>query len=88
MKFSIDTKFSIGDTVYAADHYYEYYTSHTPYIISDIIVNISSRDTRIMYCVERGEHADRFPEDWLFKTYEECDTWCREHNHRQSKCWP
>ena len=80
MKVSVDTKFNIGDVVYAVDHYYDYYASHMTYVITDIIVNISNQDIRIMYCVERGEHSDRFPEAWLFKTYEECEQWCKEHN--------
>lgn len=80
MKFTIGTKFNIGDVVYAADHYYDYYASHMPYVITNIIVNLGDRNIRIMYYVERGEHLDRFPEEWLFKTYEECEQWCREHN--------
>jgi hypothetical protein len=80
MKFTIDTKFNIGDKVYAADHYHDYYASHVPYVISDVIINIDNRDIRIMYCVELGEQTDRFPEEWLFATYEECAKWCEEHN--------
>lgn len=80
MKFTIETQFNIGDTVYAADHYYDYYASHTPYVITDIGVNIKNRSTHIMYYVKQGERTDRFPEGWLFKTYEECAKWCDEHN--------
>ena len=80
MKIMLDTQFNIGDIVFAADHYYDYYASHTPYIITDIIVNINGKDIRIMYCVEQGEHIDRFPEEWLFNTYQECAKWCEEHN--------
>jgi hypothetical protein len=80
MKITLDTKFNIGDTVYAADHYYDYYASHTTYVISDIIINVSNRSIRTMYCVEQGERTDRFPEDWCFATYEECERWCKEHN--------
>lgn len=80
MKFTIDTKFNIGDTVYAADHYNEFYAHHDPYIISDIIININNRDIRTMYCVEQGDRADRFPENWLFASYEECTKWCADNN--------
>lgn len=80
MKITIDTKFSIGDIVYAADYYNEFYASRTPYVIRDIIINISNRDIRTMYCVTNGEYTDHFPEDWLFSTYEECTKWCTEHN--------
>ena len=80
MKTTVETQFNIGDIVYAADHYHCYYTSHTPYVITDIIININNRDTRIMYCVEQNGSSDRFPEEWLFTTYEECAKWCDEHN--------
>ena len=80
MKFTIETRFNIGDVVYAVDHYYDYYASHTPYIITDIIININNRNIHTMYCVEQGEHTDKFPEEWIFNTYEECNKWCREHN--------
>lgn len=80
MKITIETRFDIGDTVYAVDHYYDYYASHTPYVVSDIIININNKDIRTMYCVEQGEHIDRFPEQWVFATYEECEKWCEEHN--------
>ena len=80
MKLTVDTKFSIGDVVYVVDHYYDYYASHRPYVVTDIIINIDNRNTRVTYCVECGEHIDRFPEEWLFTTYEECARWCDEHN--------
>lgn len=80
MTFNIETMFNIGDNVYAADHYYDYCAVKEPYIISDIIVNINSRGTRVMYCVEQNGRTDRFPEEWLFNTYEECTKWCNERN--------
>lgn len=80
MKISLETAFDIGDTVYAVELYHDYYTSHTPYIISDIIININNRDIRTMYCVERGDYTTRFPEEWLFSNYEDCAKWCKEHN--------
>ncbi len=80
MKITIDTKFNIGDRIYAADHYYDYYTSHMPYIISDIIIKMDGRRTQVTYCVDRGSYTDHFPEEWCFGTYEECAKWCAEHN--------
>ena len=80
MKITLDTKFDIGDTVYAADHYDVFYANRKPYIISDIIININNRDIRTMYCVEQGNCTDRFPEHWLFNTYEGCTKWCEEQN--------
>lgn len=80
MKFTIDTKFNIGDTIYVADHYYDYYASHMPYTITDIVVNINNRDIRTMYYVAQGEHTECLPENWCFGTYTECAKWCEEHN--------
>ena len=83
MKITLDTKFNIGDVVYALEHYYNFYAIPTPYIISDIIVNVSNKDVRTMYCVEQGGFTDHFPEDWLFTSHEECQKWCKEHNQRR-----
>lgn len=80
MKLHVNTRFDLGDVVYAADHYYDYYASRKPYVINDIVVNINNRDVRVMYGVERNDVADRFPEEWLFNTYEECKRWCEEQN--------
>jgi hypothetical protein len=80
MTFNIETRFNIGDTVYAADHYYDFYAVKDPYIINDIIVNISNRGIRVMYCAEQNGRTTRFPAEWLFDTYEECTKWCKEHN--------
>jgi hypothetical protein len=80
MKINLETQFNIGDIVYAADHYYDFYATSKPYVISDIIINIDHRDVRTMYCVEQGDITDRFPEDWLFATYEECKRWCDKQN--------
>lgn len=82
MKVNFETQFNIGDIVYVADHYYDFYATSKPYVVSDIIINISCRDIRTMYCVEQGDLIDRFPEDWLFATYEECAKWCEEHNKK------
>ena len=81
MKITLDTRFNIGDTIYAADHYHDgFYTSRQPYIITDIIININNRDIRTMYCTEQEGHTERFPESWVFDTYEECIKWCEEQN--------
>lgn len=80
MKVTLDTKFNIGDTVYVVDHYYDYYASHTPYVITDIIIKIDDEDIRTMYCIQQGEDVDQVTEAWVFKTYEECAKWCEEHN--------
>ena len=80
MKVTLDTKFNIGDTVYVVDHYYDYYVSHTPYMIIDVLINVNKRGTHIFYEVEQNDVTDRVPESWTFNTYEECARWCEEHN--------
>ena len=83
MKLNIDTNFDIGDIVYAADHYYDYYANHRPYVVTDIVVNVNNDSTRTMCGVERDGVANRFPEEWLFRTYEECLQWCEAQNKRK-----
>lgn len=80
MTFNLETQFNIGDIAYAADHYDEFYADKEPYIISDIVININNRGVRIMYCTEQNGRTTRFPEEWLFTTYEECTKWCKEKN--------
>ena len=80
MNFIIDTKFNVGDRVYAVNLYHDYYASRMPYIINDIIIDISNRGVRIAYYAKQDGYTECFPEDWLFSTYEECAQWCKEHN--------
>ena len=80
MKITFDTKFNIGDTVYAPDHYYDFYANHTPYVVTDIILHVSDRNVRTLYCINQGEYSDHVTEEWLSHTYEECVQWCKEHN--------
>ena len=80
MKYTLETKFDIGDTVYIADHYYDYYASHTPYVVTGITVKINHNGTYIAYYVEHGENTDYLPETFIFSTYDECVKWCDEHN--------
>ena len=79
-KFIIKTKFKVGDTVYVADLYHDYYARHMPCVITNIIINITNNNMLIVYCVECGEYMNRLPESWLFSTYEECEKWCEDHN--------
>ena len=80
MKTTIETKFNVGDTVYVADHYYDFYANHKPYIVRDVLVDINSKRTLISYDVEQDEFTYRVPETWVFVTYEECSKWCDGHN--------
>lgn len=83
MKLNLKTKFDIGDIVYAADHYYDFYATSKPYIISNILIYANGQDVRIMYWAEQDGIADRFPEDWLFATYDECKQWCEKQNKEE-----
>lgn len=80
MKFNIETKFNIGDIVYIADHYYDFYANKKPYIVKDVLIDINKRRTHIKYEVEQDDITYRVPEKWTFNTYEECAKWCDEHN--------
>ena len=80
MKITIETKFNVGDTVYIADHYYDFYANHEPYIIKDILIDVRNCRRHIVYEVEQGDYIYCVPEDWTFTTYKECAKWCEEHN--------
>lgn len=80
MKLSIETKFNIGDTVYLAECFEDWFAYEKPYIISDISISANRQTTHILYKVQQDGFTDRVPEDWVFGTYEECKKWCDEHN--------
>lgn len=80
MKTVIDTKFNVGDMVYVADHYYDFYANRIPYLIKAILIDVNHRRTRIAYEVEQGDATYRIPEAWVFATYEECAEWCEKEN--------
>ena len=77
MRFTIETKFNVGDTVYIADHYYDFYASKTPHIITDISIKVSTLGAGARYEIDG---VDWLPRNWVFKTYEECVKWCEERN--------
>jgi hypothetical protein len=80
MEITIKTKYNVGDVVYIADHYYDFYAYRKPYIIKDVLIDVNSRRTYIQYEVEQDGTTYRSPEHWTFTTYEECAKWCEEHN--------
>ena len=80
MKLSIETKFNIGDTVYIAECYEDWFACKKPFIISDILISANSQTTHVLYEVQQDGLKSRVPEDWVFGTYEECKKWCDEHN--------
>lgn len=80
MKLSIETKFNIGDTVYIAECYEDWFAYKESCIISDISISANSQTTHVLYEVKQDGFTDRVPEDWIFSTYDECKKWCDEHN--------
>ena len=79
MTLNIDTKFNIGDTVYAPEYYGAYFVNNRPYVITDIFVKIA-RNNRVSltYRIMQDELTDVVSENFLFSTYEECKQWCDE----------
>ena len=80
MKLSIETKFNIGDTVYIAECYEDWFAYKESCIISDISISANSQTTHVLYEVQQDGFTDLVPEDWIFSTYDECKKWCDEHN--------
>lgn len=80
MKLSIETKFNIGDTVYIAERFEDWFAYKKPHIISDISISASSKAVHILYEVQQDGFTDSVPEDLVFSTYEECAKWCNERN--------
>ena len=80
MKLSIETKFNIGDTVYIAECYEDWFAYKESCIISDISISANSQTTHVLYEVQQDGFTDRVPADWIFSTYDECKKWCDEHN--------
>ena len=81
MKLSIKTKFNIGDTVYIAECYEDYWFAYkNPFIVSDILISANSRIMHISYEIQQDNFTHRVPESWAFSTYEECAKWCKKQN--------
>ena len=80
MQLTISTRFNVGDIVYVADDYYDFYPEKTPYVVVDILIRADNKRTHIVYEIEQDELLRRVSEDWVFSTYEECTKWCDEHN--------
>ena len=80
MKVTADTKFNIGDAVYAAEPYEVYWANKTPYIVIGITLHMNENVTRIVYTINQDYTITTVSEEFLFATYEECMKWCKEHN--------
>ena len=80
MKFTIDTKFNIGDPVYLAETYECYWANKEPYIVTDIMIKVNERGHSITYQISQNGFTDIVSEHMLFQTYADCAKWCKEHN--------
>ena len=80
MTATVETKFDVGDMVYVADLYYDFYPISKPYVIRDVVVRITSDSIHIHYEIEQEGISSYVPEGLAFETYTECTKWCREHN--------
>lgn len=80
MKLSVETKFNIGDAIYIAECYEDWFAYKKPCVISDISISANSQTTHILYEVQQDNFAHRVPESLAFSTYEECAKWCDENN--------
>jgi hypothetical protein len=80
MKFTIETKFNIGDVVYVAQLYHDFYATRNPYTIKSVCIKATPWHTYIKYDVERDGHIESISEACIFTTYEECEKWCKENN--------
>ena len=80
MKLTINTKFDIGDQVYLAQTYYEYWANSKPYQIVGVNLHMNEHATKLIYNIEQEGSVTSVSENLLFATYEECAKWCKEHN--------
>ena len=80
MDINIQTKYNIGDMVYVANHFYDYYPQKNPYVITDISIKINTQQIVTRYFIEQDGCIDSVPEEWIFATYAECTKWCEEQN--------
>lgn len=77
---TLKTEFNIGDKVYVANCYHEFYPSSQSHTIKDIWVDINAQRTQIRYIVECNGVSECVSEDYLFDTYDKCAQWCKEHS--------
>lgn len=76
----IETKYNIGDTVYVPEYYEEYFPSK-PLQIDSILVQAYPSKHIIKYILNGNRYeVEVSQEQNIFKTYNECNEWCNEHN--------
>ncbi len=84
MKITVKTKFSIGDLVYVAVPYYEYYVDSEPYTIVGITIRLNDHAVKIVYNIEKDNIIDSVSENFVFATYAECLEWCDNKNEEEN----
>ena len=84
MEINISTKYNIGDKVYVAECYYDYYPQQIPYTITDLLIKVDDKRIALIYEIEQNGMTDSVPEEWIFDTYAECTKWCEKQN--KSSC--
>ena len=80
MNISLNTKFNIGDAVYFAETYEDYWANKEPYIVTDIMVKVNKYGQSIVYRISQNCFTDTVSEHMLFQKYEDCAKWCKEHS--------
>ena len=79
MDFKTTIAYDIGCPVYVTE-FYEGHMVVGPCVITNIEINISADKTKILYYINKGEtFIGCVPENRVFRTYEECAQWCKEH---------
>ena len=84
MKITIKTKFGIGDSVYVAVPYHEYYADSEPWTVVGIAVYLNEHAEKIIYHIERDSTIDSISEKMVFATYAECLEWCDNKNEDEN----
>lgn len=80
MKLTVKTKFNIGDSVYVAVPYYEYYADSEPCTVVGISVHLNEHAVKIIYNIEKDDTIESVSENVVFETYTECLNWCDKKN--------
>lgn len=80
MKCVVNAKFNIGDQVYLAETYHEYWANSKPYLVTGILISITESEYKITYRIQQDLLTDVVSEHLIFATYEECAQWCKNHN--------
>ena len=81
---AINIKFNVGDKVYLAETYHEYWANSKPYTIVGINFHMNEHTSKLIYTIEQDDMVTSVSEKLLFTTYEECKQWCKDISKRRS----